>query len=250
MSDKRYNISSFEDFKNLAKEDGFTTEKCTEHHWKLKGINNEVNVYPFSKKKTVYVSGNNINGTTNYVTTKTCVKAAFEIAALSYEVRSGNDIKKRKNLSKKKKMLYATNKLCHWCKMEMSYKEATVEHLVPLSKGGTNDIKNLRLAHQSCNQDRGNKMPTDEQAIKASLEDQEEAVAKMRVCEFIIRKNEGPNGASIEVNCMGVFHKWGSSRVTSDNGNVQWTVAVVEDDEGQVYLINPKKIKFMDRDKK
>ena len=38
---------------------------------------------------------------------------------------------------------------------------------------------------------------------------------------------------------MGVFHKWGSSRVTSDNGNVQWTVAVVEDDEGVMHADHP-----------
>lgn len=248
MSDKRYNISNFEEFEILAKEDGFKAEQCTEHHWKLKGIHNEVNVYPFSKKKTVYISGNNVNGTTVYGSPKSAVKAAFEIAALSYEVRSGNDIKKRKNLSQKKKILYATNKVCHWCKLEMPYKEATVEHLVPLSKGGTNSINNLRLAHQGCNQGRGNKMPTDEEAIKAGVNKQEGCMEKLRLCEFIIRKTT-PNGSE-EVNCMGVFHKWGSSRVTSDNGNVQWTVAVVEDDEGQVYLINPKKIKFMNKELK
>lgn len=34
---------------------------------------------------------------------------------------------------------------------------ASVEHLVPRSKGGSDDLENLRLAHLGCNSSRGNR---------------------------------------------------------------------------------------------
>lgn len=37
----------------------------------------------------------------------------------------------------------------------------TIEHRRPLSKGGTNDLDNLALAHRMCNTSRGNRDPTD-----------------------------------------------------------------------------------------
>lgn len=36
---------------------------------------------------------------------------------------------------------------------------ATIDHLVPRSRGGTSDLGNLRLAHRRCNNRRGNHLP-------------------------------------------------------------------------------------------
>jgi 5-methylcytosine-specific restriction endonuclease McrA len=38
-------------------------------------------------------------------------------------------------------------------------RDATLDHVVPLSKGGTNALANLRLAHFTCNTHRGNEDP-------------------------------------------------------------------------------------------
>jgi len=35
----------------------------------------------------------------------------------------------------------------------------TLDHVVPVSRGGTNDPANLRPAHRGCNSDRGNRAP-------------------------------------------------------------------------------------------
>ena len=40
---------------------------------------------------------------------------------------------------------------CAWCLEEFGDEKPTVDHYIPLSKGGTNDKKNLRLLHKSCN---------------------------------------------------------------------------------------------------
>jgi 5-methylcytosine-specific restriction endonuclease McrA len=35
----------------------------------------------------------------------------------------------------------------------------TFDHVIPVSKGGTNDLQNIRPAHRSCNSARGNRGP-------------------------------------------------------------------------------------------
>ncbi|MEH1786534.1 MAG: HNH endonuclease [Nostoc sp.] len=52
---------------------------------------------------------------------------------------------------------------CFWCGCDLTPETMTVDHLVPLSKGGSNKLKNLRAACRGCNQARRNLMPTVEQ---------------------------------------------------------------------------------------
>ena len=44
-------------------------------------------------------------------------------------------------------------KLCEYCRspLEFSPDPFSVEHIFPISKGGTDDLKNLALACQGCN---------------------------------------------------------------------------------------------------
>jgi 5-methylcytosine-specific restriction endonuclease McrA len=50
---------------------------------------------------------------------------------------------------------------CYWCGKPIQRRHPerwdynTIEHLTPRSKGGTNDIENLALAHKKCNAERG-----------------------------------------------------------------------------------------------
>lgn len=50
---------------------------------------------------------------------------------------------------------------CCWCGKPMQHERPelwsyeTIEHLTPRSKGGTNDMSNLALAHKRCNRERG-----------------------------------------------------------------------------------------------
>lgn len=46
---------------------------------------------------------------------------------------------------------------CFYCKKTLVISCATIEHLIPLSEGGTWHIKNLRIACVCCNNLRGNK---------------------------------------------------------------------------------------------
>jgi len=39
---------------------------------------------------------------------------------------------------------------CKWCNSVMSFRDASIDHIVEVSKGGTNDLSNLRLLHKEC----------------------------------------------------------------------------------------------------
>ncbi|MEH1808480.1 HNH endonuclease [Nostoc sp.] len=56
---------------------------------------------------------------------------------------------------------------CFWCGHELTPETLTIDHYIPLSKGGSNKIKNLRLACNGCNQKRGDAMPEDTPEIIA-----------------------------------------------------------------------------------
>lgn len=55
----------------------------------------------------------------------------------------------------KTKLLH-DNPRCRWCGCQLTQHTATIDHIHPLSLGGTNDITNLDLACQPCNASRGN----------------------------------------------------------------------------------------------
>lgn len=59
----------------------------------------------------------------------------------------------------KQRLLRTTNK-CGICGQEiLTMKEATIDHILPISRGGSAvDPKNMQLAHEKCNSLKGNKI--------------------------------------------------------------------------------------------
>lgn len=56
--------------------------------------------------------------------------------------------------------------MCYICKKDFGKKEKpTIDHWMPLSKGGTWDISNLRLAHKQCNVWKGDRVPNSDGTI-------------------------------------------------------------------------------------
>lgn len=54
-------------------------------------------------------------------------------------------------------MYEAQGSLCAWCNMPMSYEEATEDHAIPHTRGGTDTADNIELFHQTCNSKKGKK---------------------------------------------------------------------------------------------
>jgi 5-methylcytosine-specific restriction endonuclease McrA len=55
--------------------------------------------------------------------------------------------------------LYIRQKgICCWCGKFVLTTLATIEHIIPRSRGGKNDLQNKAMAHRHCNNERGSNM--------------------------------------------------------------------------------------------
>jgi 5-methylcytosine-specific restriction endonuclease McrA len=50
---------------------------------------------------------------------------------------------------------------CNYCHARLTERTATVDHLIPESRGGTDDPGNLALACLGCNKSKGSRLPLD-----------------------------------------------------------------------------------------
>lgn len=48
--------------------------------------------------------------------------------------------------------------ICQLCWEPMEVKDMTLDHIIPSSRGGSDDITNLQLAHNWCNNEKGDKI--------------------------------------------------------------------------------------------
>lgn len=115
-----------------------------------------VNYYPDSKNRTAYIQG--MSGSHKNVTPEQAITLALRPAPI---IRSA--VSKRrsgKRYRKIKERLYARNNLCYRCgKVIESVEEATIEHIIPRSKGGLDHPNNYAISHGKCNWEAGDKMP-------------------------------------------------------------------------------------------
>lgn len=122
---------------------------CTQFHIQLQG-KYQVNVYPSTGR--IYIQGMNYSARIN-----------DHVEAVDYATGdrfpAGIDPAKRRPLGRKKHHLWFTHqrRTCGICGLPIAtFEEATVDHKVPRSRGGSNRMDNLQLAHEVCNQKKGN----------------------------------------------------------------------------------------------
>lgn len=112
-----------------------------------------VNYYPNSKKRSAYVAG-----TTSKIVS---VNPAQAVAMAFKEPKAGTVRKdaRRKSYRSFKVQLLKKSPKCNWCSAELTMETATLEHIIPLAKGGLDNKNNMALACAPCNHGRGSKMP-------------------------------------------------------------------------------------------
>jgi 5-methylcytosine-specific restriction endonuclease McrA len=59
---------------------------------------------------------------------------------------------------KKDQLIREYGSQCWWCRHQLPAKSLTLDHIKPISKGGSSSLENLRLACRPCNQSRGNSL--------------------------------------------------------------------------------------------
>lgn len=138
---------TFADFAKAVASVGLNAVECSPVHWQIRGGVVIVNYYP--TRGTVYFNGAISKDQTRAMTPNQIV----ELALNGPSARTPN--RPRKGLSRQRASLFAKTTHCHWCgKAFANISEATVEHLVPRSRGGSDRMDNLRLACEPCNRAR------------------------------------------------------------------------------------------------
>jgi len=69
-------------------------------------------------------------------------------------------------LKRRKKLRRAKNR----CKQCGSNKDLTIDHIIPLSQGGTSESLNLQVLCRECNQAKGAKLPAELKRVLRVLE--------------------------------------------------------------------------------
>jgi hypothetical protein len=121
-------------------------------HFQIKGAL-LVNYYPNAKRQTAYVAGTNRGK--HFVNPVQAVALAFKPPAF----RPGETERKSGGYRRVKIRLFKKQKHCHWCKAKLTLETATLEHVIPLARGGLDNDNNRVLACEPCNRKRGHSMP-------------------------------------------------------------------------------------------
>ncbi len=150
-------MNETEQIRALAAEHGLEVREPTAGHVQLLGRGMLVNWYPTSKRRTAYCAG--AHAGRPYCTAQDVLALALGVAPEASPKRARRNSSRMK---KKRRKLHAADPRCHWCRAPLDLEESTVDHLIPLSRGGANRDDNLVLACKPCNHSRGDALPTTE----------------------------------------------------------------------------------------
>lgn len=147
---------TFETFSEQVKADNLIPRKCSHDHWQIRGGKFCVNFYPFKDGgPSFYVNGMN-SGSRYHVTVADAIAAADKPPINKLHRRTR---KRKRSYKGAKRRLLRVAPFCFWCKKTLDSVSATLDHIIPLSRGGTNGSDNFTLACKVCNQNRRNDMP-------------------------------------------------------------------------------------------
>ena len=142
------------DLRDAAAARGATVSEKGPGHYQIRG-RLLVNYYPFSKKRTAYVA-QTTHGK-HHTSPTDAVAMAFAPPPIAPEHhkddRGGNSKRKRQQIGRR------MGWFCYWCKCALTLSTSTLEHIVPLNRGGLDNANNRVLACKPCNHARGHDMP-------------------------------------------------------------------------------------------
>jgi 5-methylcytosine-specific restriction endonuclease McrA len=139
---------TFSEFKTKVQAAGYIAVDFGNFHWQIQDGMVIVNYYP--TKQTIYVVGT-VKGQHG------SIEDAIKCAALGQKkatVKAG----RFKDYSYHKRRLLKINPRCRWCGCLLTEKTATIEHIIPLARGGSNHPDNLTLACEKDNKDNADSM--------------------------------------------------------------------------------------------
>ena len=140
------------EFERAVLEAGLRPLRRARGHWQILDGALLVNFYLTARKGSrVYVVGT----TGGFLGT---MYDAIEAARAAPICRVWKD-RRRSNYGRIKRRLLRRDPHCHWCHERLTVETGTIDHLVPLARGGLDNANNMVLACQPCNHRRGHEMP-------------------------------------------------------------------------------------------
>lgn len=125
---------------------GLAVKTHTPFHLVIRG-RYDVNFYPTTGK--AHLKGGQRSGRVK------SIEHVLELAQGEVEVKVG-ELAKRRSMTSSKRSLWKHSHICGLCKQPIdSFEEATVDHIIPRARGGSNRFDNLQLACEPCNNQKG-----------------------------------------------------------------------------------------------
>lgn len=147
---------TFKAFARKVEAAGLKARDCGNGHWRIEAGKFSVNWYPNSKRRSIY-----INGFGAVVTTSGDADRAIALALTPPIVdilpKPLQEMRKKDYVGFKRRAL-SKNPRCYLCGCKVDWHSASADHVIPLSKGGSNGEDNLRLACKPCNRMKGDKL--------------------------------------------------------------------------------------------
>lgn len=154
---------AFEAFRLKVEAAGLEAVRHMDWHWQICGGAFTVNYYPTTT--TIYINrthssrGHQLRGTWD-----DAIRAATEVPEKLPSQLRAERMNTGRSARRRRKLL-ARDPHCHWCGRHVEeepasdYEKATLDHVIPLHRGGSNGPDNTVLACGPCNERRANKMP-------------------------------------------------------------------------------------------
>ncbi len=138
--------------RKLCSKHGINLVERLNGHFQLKGAL-MVNYYPLSKNRSAYVAG------TKHKVCGVTPEKAIIMCSEPPEKQSRKDKRSGNSRSKRSAMLKRGINKCMWCGCHLNINNSTIEHVIPLSRGGLDNANNRNMACGPCNSNRGSDMP-------------------------------------------------------------------------------------------
>lgn len=148
-----------DELKKLAAAAGVRVEEpnilANNGHYKIHGAL-LVNYYPLSAARTAYVAGTT-KGVKNVTPAQAIAMSQKQPKLAPAHLK---DERAKNSRAIRFKMMRGRETVqCHWCKAPLTLDTSTIEHVIPLDRGGLDNANNRVLACEPCNKARGNNMP-------------------------------------------------------------------------------------------
>lgn len=167
MAKQKSQADTLQELRTLAEQRGVKMANLGNGHIQLQGPYLLVNYYPFSSKRTAYVAGTTA-GVPGCVPSQAVAMACNVPKLVPKEERDARRDPPRK--VRYEMLAGRVSCKCHWCPAVIDIDSSTIDHVIPLARGGLDNANNRVLACQPCNVKRGHMMPELSQLPASALE--------------------------------------------------------------------------------